>query len=91
MPNHVANIISFNDVDNNRISEILEEIKNDEEEIGSIDFKKIIPMPYEVFKGNLGQKEMEQYGSNNWYDCYAKLCITVIMQSLWKCVVSHKT
>jgi hypothetical protein len=45
MPNHVANVISFNNVDKNLLIEILEQIKNDEEEIGSIDFNKIMPMP----------------------------------------------
>ena len=32
------------------------------------DFNKIVPMPDFIFKGNLGQKEKEEYGKNNWYD-----------------------
>lgn len=32
------------------------------------DFETIIPMPDTVFKGNLGTKEREEHGSNNWYD-----------------------
>jgi hypothetical protein len=33
-----------------------------------IDFEKIIPMPEGVFRGNLGEKERQLYGKNNWYD-----------------------
>lgn len=33
-----------------------------------IDFNKIIPMPDYIYQGELGQKERELYGENNWYD-----------------------
>lgn len=68
MPNHVTNIVSFNDVAEDKVREILEAIKNDEFGIGSIDFNKIIPMPDNIFRGNLGTEEREKYGHNNWYD-----------------------
>lgn len=32
------------------------------------DFDRIIPMPDYVYRGNLGPKETEIYGKNNWYD-----------------------
>lgn len=32
------------------------------------DFNTIIPMPSNIFQGDLGQKERELYGSDNWYD-----------------------
>ena len=67
MPNHVTNRIIIY-AEDNRVQEILEAIKSDEIGLGSIDFDKIIPMPDNIFRGNLGQKEMEQYGENNWYD-----------------------
>ena len=67
MPNHVQNRITL-DGNPERIAEILETIKNDKYGIGSIDFQKIIPMPSNIYRGNLGQKEREQYGENNWYD-----------------------
>ena len=44
MPNHVENHIEFSG-DEQRISAMLEQIKNDEYGIGTIDFNKIIPMP----------------------------------------------
>lgn len=44
MPNHVTNIIEF-EGDAARIKEILYAIKLDEEELGSFDFNKVIPMP----------------------------------------------
>ena len=44
MPNHVRNIIVI-ETDKEKITEILDAIKNDEKGIGSIDFNKLIPMP----------------------------------------------
>lgn len=67
MPNHVLNIITLKGAPE-RITEILEKIKYDEIGIGSIDFEKIIPMPSNIYRGNLGLKEREQYGKYNWYD-----------------------
>jgi hypothetical protein len=32
------------------------------------DFNTIIPMPENIFRGDLGQREKELYGKNNWYD-----------------------
>ena len=40
----------------------------DEEGKIKFDFEKIIPMPENIFRGNLGNEEREQYGDNNWYD-----------------------
>ena len=67
MPNHVTNRITII-ADKQRTQEILGFIKNDERGLGSIDFNKIIPMPDNIYRGNLGQKEKELYGQNNWYD-----------------------
>lgn len=44
MPNHITNIIKY-DGDAERIKEMLEQIKDDEFGIGTIDFNKLIPMP----------------------------------------------
>ncbi|MHB1454220.1 MAG: DUF3846 domain-containing protein [Saccharofermentanales bacterium] len=68
MPNHVTNIITFRNIPQTRIDEILEEIQNDEYGIGSIDFNKIKPMPEHIFRGNLGTEQRKKYGDNNWYD-----------------------
>ncbi|WP_337484741.1 LPD28 domain-containing protein [Porcipelethomonas sp.] len=67
MPNHVTNIIELNG-DRLEIKNLLETIKNDEIGLGSIDFEKIIPMPDNIYRGDLGSKERELYGQNNWYD-----------------------
>ena len=67
MPNHIQNRITL-DGDPKKITEILEKIKNDKYGIGTIDFQKIIPMPSNIYRGDLGPKEREQYGENNWYD-----------------------
>lgn len=60
MPNHVVNVITSDNLD-----EIKKLCFNEK---GEFDFEKIIPMPENIFRGNLGQKEREMYGKNNWYD-----------------------
>lgn len=67
MPNHVTNILTVSR-DADKMQAMFEAIKSDEVGLGSIDFNKVIPMPEHIFRGNLGQAEREQYGSDNWYD-----------------------
>lgn len=67
MPNYVTNIITLQG-DSKQIEKLLSDIQKDELGIGSIDFNKIIPMPDEIFRGNLGVAETKLYGKNNWYD-----------------------
>lgn len=65
MPNHVCNKIKFcGELEDVQI--ILNLIAGDNGE--AIDFNKILPMPDYIFRGDLGTKEMEKYGENNWYD-----------------------
>lgn len=44
MPNHITNSITLSG-NKEKIAEMMENIKNDEVGVGSIDFNKIIPMP----------------------------------------------
>lgn len=67
MPNHITTRIKITG-DPEAVKRVLNKIKNDEFGIGTIDFEKIIPMPKNIFKGNLGVRERELYGNNNWYD-----------------------
>lgn len=67
MPNHITNKVKIF-AEEKQIRKILKAIQNDEYGIGSIDFDKIIPMPDNIFRGNLGQKESKLYGKDNWYD-----------------------
>ncbi|MBR3124882.1 MAG: hypothetical protein IKF42_05575 [Mogibacterium sp.] len=68
MPNHIYNVITF-DCGHERAQQILEDLKCDGCDLGSIDFNKLIPMPDNVYKGPLGFKEREMYpGDLNWYD-----------------------
>ena len=67
MPNHVTSVITLYG-DESRIKTMLEEIKNDEIGLGSVDFNKILPMPDNIYRGNLGTQELTKYGDNNWYD-----------------------
>ena len=64
MPNHVTNRIKF--LGNQEgIDKVLQLIKSDDK---CISFDKIIPMPDNIYRGDLGKREMEMYGSANWYD-----------------------
>lgn len=60
MPNWVKNIVHAiePDVDFEKFT--------DEE--GKFDFNKIIPMPDDIYRGDLGEKERAKYGKKNWYD-----------------------
>lgn len=67
MPNHVTNIVTY-EGDRKQIAEMLEAIKKDDLGIGTVDFNKIIPLPDDIYRGDLGPKERELYGDKNWYD-----------------------
>lgn len=58
MPNHVTNII-------NADKAVLDALTG---ENGEVDFNSVIPMPDNIFRGNLGLKERTEHGANNWYD-----------------------
>ena len=64
MPNHITNKIEFSG-NQESIDKILELIKGEDT---CIDFEKIIPMPSNIFRGNLGPEERNKYGKSNWYD-----------------------
>lgn len=64
MPNHVTNRIKFLGKQEG-INKVLQLIKSDDK---CISFDKIIPMPDNIYRGDLGKREMEMYGSANWYD-----------------------
>lgn len=53
MPNHITTRIKITG-DPEAVKRVLNKIKNDEFGMGTIDFEKIIPMPKNIFKGNLG-------------------------------------
>ena len=144
MPNHIINTIRLTG-DREKISELLESVKDNRFGIGSLDFNKVIPMPkslqietsssmerglkaYKEFvdictfdgankdmdllnipddKENIFLRMREDvkredwelgrqafrnevmYGAPSWYECYAKLYITVVMISFIKCIVFH--
>ena len=39
--------------------------------------------------GKIAWQNIRQYGSPTWYECYAKLYITLVMISFIKCIVFH--
>lgn len=62
MPNHVTNILEL-EGDNSEIKKLYENIKCEEEDLGSIDFNKIIPMPndLDIESGSRTIKGIELY------------------------------
>ncbi len=75
MPNHVKNWITA-DCTVEQFEKLLEEVGYRDPEgklrIGTLDFEKIIPMPEEIFRGNLDLSSREKYGEMNWYDWSVK-------------------
>ena len=62
MPNHVINILSF-EGDKTKIRQMLEDIKDDECGLHSVDFNKIIPMPpgLDLEAGSCTQAGLDAY------------------------------
>lgn len=67
MPNHVTNVLTIVG-DKEIVANMHEAIKNDKYGIGTIDFNKVVPMPENIYRGDLGITERHKYGKNNWYD-----------------------
>ena len=64
MPNWVKVIVHALDEDVD-----FEKYTNDE---GHFTFEKIVPMPKDIYRGDLGEEERAKYGANNWYDWSCK-------------------
>lgn len=67
MPNHVTNYVKLHGEESG-ILRLMQTVKSDEFGLGTIDFNKIIPMPDDIYCGDLGPKERDLYGEKNWYD-----------------------
>ena len=85
MPNHVENHLTF-DCSEERLKEILQAIGRDEDSaldgqygIGTFDFNKVIPMPDDIYRGDLGPKEQKIYGKKNWYDWSSFVMISLVL------------
>lgn len=65
MPNWVTNEITFDVSEDYEMEEIKNFMMSEECEF---DFNKLVPMPSDIYRGNLGEKELKLYGKKNWYD-----------------------
>ena len=64
MPNYCYNSLSIE-----ATPDVLEQLHRFvASEKNVFDFNKIIPMPSNLFMGNIGTEEEKQYGGRNWYD-----------------------
>lgn len=64
MPSWCSNYV-FIDASEELQKKIANFVRSEESDF---DFEKIIPMPENIYRGNLGQEEKELYGENNWYE-----------------------
>ncbi len=64
MPNHITNILTIQ-ADENKVRNILERVKSEEDGLGSIDFNKLIPMPesLNIEAGSRSNRGLELYRS----------------------------
>lgn len=69
MPNHVYSQLKFKGP-SEIIDNVLAQISgvNHHGEAREFTCNAIIPMPDNIFRGNLGEAERKLYGKNNWYD-----------------------
>lgn len=67
MPNHVTNVLTIVG-DKDIVAKMHEAVKNDKYGLGTIDFNKVVPIPDNIYRGDLGIIERRKYGKNNWYD-----------------------
>ena len=73
MPNWTRNELTVQADDPKDLKDFKKKVfTKDEEGKLNFDFEKIIPMPKNIFRGNLGNEEREKYGNNNWYDWSSK-------------------
>ena len=68
MANDVYNIINLGNCTEETRARILESVRMEDRDPGSIDFEKVLPMPDSVYRGPLGKEELARYpGERNWY------------------------
>jgi len=65
MPNWTTNEVTVTAKSAKDLSKFIKQIESED---NPFDFEKIEPMPKNIFRGNLGRKEKELHGKNNWYD-----------------------
>jgi len=63
MPNWCSNRVEVNG-DDKEIKAWKDLVESKE---SKFDFNKILPMPKNIYRGNLGEEEEEKYGKKNWY------------------------
>lgn len=70
MPNYVRNRLKIVPKDYTKAEEIEDKLSGIDEDgqYMAFSFQSIIPMPENIYKGDVGEKEMEMYGNDNWYD-----------------------
>lgn len=67
MANNVTNIIELRGKPE-RIQDLLETSAKEEDGFGSISFDKIIPVPRDLYMGDVPTGGPKPYGKNNWLD-----------------------
>jgi hypothetical protein len=63
MPNNVVNEIIFQDINRDIQGKILKNILKD----GFADFNILVPMPLNIWRGNIGEEEEKAFGRKTWH------------------------
>ena len=61
MPNHITNELVFKDVDQDTQKRLLEKICNEQ---GEVDFNVLVPMPLNIWQGNVGRVHERTFQQN---------------------------
>ena len=65
MPNWTTNEVTITAESKKDLKTFVKQIRSKD---NPFDFDRIEPMPKNIFRGNLGDKERKEHGKNNWYD-----------------------
>ena len=65
MPNWTENNVTITSKSKTHLDRLEQRLKSED---NVFDFNKVVPMPKNIFTGNLGDEERKKYGSLNWYD-----------------------
>lgn len=68
MANYVKTIIRFDEATDEEFENIVDKYTVLQDSGDTIDFRKILPIPDDIYMGPLGEKERRMYGDRNWYD-----------------------
>ena len=71
MPNWCTNIVRMSDLKSSILDDLIKKLEGDTDSPNDSKdglFSYFRPMPSNIYRGSLGEKERKLYGENNWHD-----------------------